>query len=84
MAAEVTCSRCGETREGISGRVPFRAALKEQVLSSICQPCWAEWLDEQVKVINELALNLGDPRSHAIIEENARQFLGLSGKEGGG
>jgi len=28
-------------------------------------------------MINELALNLGDARSHDLIELNARQFLGL-------
>ena len=78
MADEITCSRCGETRAAISGRVPFRADLKERVLSQICETCWAEWLEEQVKIINELALNLGDPRSHEVIEQKAREHLGLS------
>ncbi|MFQ5743087.1 MAG: Fe(2+)-trafficking protein [Acidobacteriota bacterium] len=78
MGTAVSCSRCGQTREAISGRIPFRAELKAQVVSSICQQCWDQWLEEQVKVINELALNLGDRRSHEIIEQNARQFLGFS------
>ena len=36
-------------------------------------------LTEQVKIINELALNLGDPRSHDIIEQKAKEFFGFEG-----
>lgn len=77
MAKEITCKRCGETRAPLSGHVPFKAALKQEVEGSICQQCWSEWLDEQVRLINELALNLGDSRSHEIIEQKARDFLGF-------
>jgi Fe-S cluster biosynthesis and repair protein YggX len=40
--------------------------------------CWQDWLQMQIKIINELALNLGDSRSHEILEAHARDFLGLS------
>jgi len=77
MADDITCTRCGETRASLSGHIPFKAELKEKVEGSICQQCWSEWLDEQVRLINELALNLGDSRSHEIIEQKARDFLGF-------
>lgn len=75
-AEEVNCQRCGNPGAKISSRVPFRGELKERVTRSICQDCWNEWVEAQVKVINELALNLGDPRSHDIVEDHARQFFG--------
>ncbi len=62
----------------ITGRVPFRGDLRERVQENVCAVCWAAWLEMQIKVINELALNLGDARSHDLIEAHASDFLGLS------
>ena len=67
-----------ETGPAITGPVPFRSPLREEVLEKICDRCWQEWLKVQIKVINEFALNLGDSRSHDIIEAHARDFFGLS------
>ena len=49
--------------------------------TNICQGAWDDWLIEQVKIINELALNLGDPRSHDIIEQKAKEFFGFEGDQ---
>ena len=73
-----SCCRCGNERAPIEARIPFREPLKSEVQAVVCAACWKEWLDMQIKVINELALNLGDPRSHDIIESHARQFFGLA------
>jgi Fe-S cluster biosynthesis and repair protein YggX len=81
MAPDITCSRCGETRPQVTSLIPFRSPLKEEAREKICEQCWGEWQQEQVRVINELALNLGDPRSHDLIELNARQFLSLEEPE---
>ena len=62
----------------IDGHIPFDTPLRDQVRETICGRCWRAWLEVQIKVINEFALNLGDARSHAIIEAHARDFLGLS------
>jgi Fe-S cluster biosynthesis and repair protein YggX len=79
MADEVFCIRHQKTGPAITAHIPFRGELKEQVLANVSQDAWNEWLVEQVKVINELALNLGDPRSHDIIEQKAREFFGFEG-----
>jgi len=94
MTQEIHCARGEAIRSGriqahagahlsptglpIRARIPFRSPLREQVLASVCDACWQEWLQMQIKIINELALNLGDARSHEIIEAHARDFLGLS------
>lgn len=70
--AEVT------TGTPITGPVPFPSPLREELLEAVCGSCWQEWLQMQIKIINELALNLGDARSHDILEAHARDFLGLS------
>lgn len=81
--SETICQRCGERPAGVQQRIPFRSPLREQVAESICPTCWSEWLQVQIKVINELALNLGDPRSHDIVEAHARDYLKFSEGETG-
>lgn len=71
------CIRCGSNPPGFEGRVPFRDELREQVAGNVCADCWRDWLQVQIKVINEFALNLGDIRSHDIIEAHARDFFKL-------
>ena len=88
MTSQFDCRACAaratrsdaEVTSGaaISGPVPFGSPLREQLLEEVCETCWQEWLQMQIKIINELALNLGDPRSHEILEAHARDFLGLS------
>ena len=40
--ADVTCRRCGQTREGLA-RPPMPGALGTTIQSSICAACWEEW-----------------------------------------
>jgi len=79
MPDEVFCIRHGKNGPAIEAHIPFRGELKEKVQANVCQDAWNEWLIEQVKIINELALNLGDPRSHDIIEQKAKEFFGFEG-----
>ncbi len=75
----LTCVTCGRDEAPISGRVPFRNPLKDDVLSRVGAGCWARWLDQQVKIINEYRLNLAEPRARDVLEEQARIFLALGG-----
>ncbi len=79
MSNEVFCIRHGKNGPAIEGHIPFRGELRDKVQANVCQDAWNEWLTEQVKIINELALNLGDPRSHDIIEQKAKEFFGFEG-----
>jgi len=78
MPDEVFCIVHQKNGPAITTNVPFRGELKEKVLANVCQDAWNEWLTEQVKIINELALNLGDSRSHDIIEQRAKEFFGFA------
>ena len=82
-AKTVTCVLSGREEAAISKRVPFREPLRAEVLASVGAPAWERWLEQQVKIINEYRLNLADPRSRDILEEQARIFLGLGGASDG-
>lgn len=72
-----SCIRCGTNPPNATARIPFRAELRESIAGKVCETCWNDWLQIQIKVINEFALNLGDRRSHDIIEAHARDFFKL-------
>lgn len=79
--AEVTCVRCGQTREGVA-RAPYPDELGRQIAEKICQACWDECRNVQVMVINEHRLDLSDPRAQEILERATRDFLGLPAGDG--
>ena len=72
----VVCSRCRQQRAAIE-KVPYSGALGEQIQQRVCESCWAEWQQAEVIVINELRLDFMDPRSHDILVQHMREFLGL-------
>ncbi len=74
--ADVTCRRCGQTREGLA-RAPMPGALGKEIQSTICAECWGEWTRAEVMVINELRLNFMDPQAQQVLEGHMREFLGL-------
>lgn len=78
--AEVTCIRCGETREGL-GQPPYPDELGREIAENVCSRCWDEAREMQVKVINEYRLDLSDPRAQEILEKSTRDFLGLASEE---
>lgn len=80
---QIVCHVSGKQEPRISGRIPFREPLKSEVIEKIGAYTWKLWLDQQLKIINEYRLNLGDPSSRDVLEKGARQFLQLDGGEGG-
>ncbi len=74
--ADVTCTRCGETREGVE-RPPYPDQLGRRIAASICKVCWDECRNMQVMVINENRLDLSDERAQEMLEAATRNFLGF-------
>ena len=46
MAEEIKCARCGQKRPAL-GYAPFPNEVGQQIGSQVCQPCWAEWLQQR-------------------------------------
>lgn len=80
MSGEITCPRCGQSRAPV-GAVPYPGELGEEIRKRICGPCWAEWEQAEVIVINELRLDFMDPRAHDTLVVHLREFLCLDAGE---
>lgn len=74
--AQVTCARCGLTREG-AGKVGLPGALGEAIKERVCAECWKEWLAQQVRVINHYGLRPVLKQDRERVYGFTREFLGL-------
>jgi len=75
----ISCTRCRQPRTPVE-EVPYSGELGEQIRRQVCGTCWSEWQQAEVIVINELRLDFMDPRSHDILLQHMREFLGLDGE----
>lgn len=76
-ATSVACVTCGENEAPITLRIPFREPLRAEIQRSVGAGCWRNWLDQQLKIINEYRLNLADDSARALLERAARETLKL-------
>jgi Fe-S cluster biosynthesis and repair protein YggX len=74
---QVMCKRCGKIGPKLPSQ-PMRNEMGKLVFEHICAPCWREGIGMGTKVINELRLDLSDPRAQQIWEQNIREFLNLT------
>jgi Fe-S cluster biosynthesis and repair protein YggX len=71
--SSLTCSRCDKEGERQSFK-PFRNDLGQRIYDSICQDCWAEWLQTQQQLINHYALVPHKPEARAFLMKNLEAF----------
>lgn len=78
--SEVTCTRCGNTREGFE-KAPFPGAMGQRIIAEICKECWGQWLKQQTMLINHYGLNVMDPQARQFLTRNLDAFLFKSGRQ---
>jgi Fe-S cluster biosynthesis and repair protein YggX len=79
---QIVCTRCGN-KAAPPSEIPYTGELREEIGSKVCASCWDEWLEQEVKVINELRLNFMDPESQEVLTRHLREFLALDAASGG-
>ena len=70
----VHCVRCGREGEQQAFK-PFPNELGERIFTTICKPCWSDWLKAQQQLINHYALVPHQPKSREFLLHNMEQFL---------
>ncbi|HUN81518.1 MAG TPA: Fe(2+)-trafficking protein [Phycisphaerae bacterium] len=74
--AGFACRRCGGAGPKLPER-PFKGALGEKILATVCANCWKEWVGMGTKVINELRLPMYDPAAQEQYDKYMKDFLML-------
>jgi Fe-S cluster biosynthesis and repair protein YggX len=77
---DVTCTRCGQSREGFE-KAPFPGAMGQRIVAEICRECWGLWLKQQTMLINHYGLNVMDPQARAFLTRNLDAFLFKAGRQ---
>lgn len=73
-AGTVSCGRCGRSGSQLP-KPPFKGSLGKTIFTTICNPCWQEWLAMGTKVINELKLDFSNPQAGETYDEHMKEFL---------
>ena len=76
----MTCTRCGQSREGFE-KAPFPGAMGQRIVAEICKECWGLWLKQQTMLINHYGLNVMDPQARAFLTRNLDAFLFKTGHQ---
>ncbi len=80
--ATVMCSRLKEELPAITSWVTFGGELGERIKASVSQRAWNEWMEMQIKVINEYRLHMGEPEHLKVLQDFASQFFCFDGGDG--
>lgn len=73
---QVLCRRCGKLAPKLASP-PMRNDFGRLVFENTCTACWREAIGMGTKVINELRLDLSDPRAQKAWDQSIREFLNL-------
>lgn len=72
----IVCSRCGESREAV-GKVPVPGELGDLAARQVCGPCWSEWIQTSIRVVNHYGLQPTVKEHREMLFEFMREFLKL-------
>ena len=73
--ALVLCSRCLQTKPGLTAKPPGKYGLLVQ--EQVCQECWDEWMLMMPRIINHYGLNLGLPDDRQQLQQAMAEYFNL-------
>jgi Fe-S cluster biosynthesis and repair protein YggX len=70
----VMCIKYKEQLEGLD-RPPYPGPKGLVIFKTVSKKAWIEWTNHQTMIINEKHLNMMDPSSRAMLQEEMSNFL---------
>lgn len=74
MTRMVHCRKYKKELEGLE-RPPYPGERGQAIFETVSKQAWQEWLKHQVMVINEKHLNLLEPATQTLLQEELEKFL---------
>ena len=62
-------------------KAPLPGELGEKIKAHISQEAWAEWIEMQMKIVNEYRLDLSLEEHRQVLKEQLDSFFGFSESE---
>ncbi len=76
--AEVDCMRCGKRGAAIEG-VPYGGKIGAMLKEKVCDPCWKEWYEHSIKLINEYRISLKNAEGREFLASQMKIFFKIEG-----
>jgi Fe-S cluster biosynthesis and repair protein YggX len=84
MARTVHCVKLGREADGLDFP-PYPGALGKRIYEHVSKTAWQDWLEHQKRLINEMRLNLADPKARQYLaEQMEHHFFGAGADEAQG
>lgn len=84
MPRTVNCVKLKREAPGLDFP-PYPGELGKRIFESVSKEAWQDWLEQQKRLINEMRLNLMDPKARKYLaDQMERHFFGAGAEEAGG
>ncbi|MEE9219181.1 MAG: oxidative damage protection protein [Acidobacteriota bacterium] len=70
----VKCVKLNRELPGLAFK-PLNNELGQRIYDQVSQEAWKMWLAQQTMVINELRLNVTDPKTRQMLNQRMEQFF---------
>ena len=78
----VQCNRLKQELPAIQSRITFPGEFGQRIRAEVSQAAWDEWMEMQIKVINEYRLHMGEPEHRQVLKDFAFKFFCFDGGDG--
>ncbi len=72
----VFCKKLGKDLPALS-EAPLKGPIGQLILNNVSEEAWQEWVEAEIKIINEERLDLSEERAQIRLFEQMVEFLNL-------
>jgi len=84
MPRTVHCAKLQREAEGLDFP-PYPGALGKRIYEQVSREAWQAWLEQQKRLINEMRLDLSNPKARQYLtEQMQRHFFGSGAEDAAG
>jgi len=76
MNKQVFCKKFGCEKPALE-QAPLKGPIGELILEHVSAEAWQEWIEAQIKIINETRLDLSDEKAQSRLYEHMLDYLNL-------
>lgn len=73
----VFCKKFGQELPGLPS-APLKGPVGDVILNHVSEEAWNEWLETQMKIVNEERLDLSEEKAQKRLFEQMVTYLGLN------
>lgn len=74
MARMINCVKLKREAEGLDF-APYPGPLGVKIWENVSKEAWAEWVQNQTRLVNENRLNLADARARKYLAQQMEKYL---------